>query len=88
MSTVAQPASAPPADIAALSFEDALKELETIVQQLERGQVKLDEAVQAYERGTLLRQHCEARLSEARAKIEKIAVGANGAVSTQPFEAG
>lgn len=75
--------------IASLSFEDALRELETIVQQLERGQVKLDEAVSAYERGTALRQHCEARLNEARAKIEKISVApAGGPVTTTAFDAG
>ena len=54
-----------PKDIAALSFEDALKELEGIVQQLERGQVKLDEAITAYERGALLKKHCEQKLAEA-----------------------
>ena len=77
-----------PKDIAALSFEDALKELEGIVQQLERGQVKLDEASSAYERGALLKRHCEQRLSEAKMKVEKIVFSADGSVATQPADLG
>ncbi len=77
-----------PADIAALSFEDALRELEQIVRQLESGQVKLDEAVNAYERGSLLKRHCELRLADAKAKIEKISVGPDGGVAAQSFDAG
>jgi exodeoxyribonuclease VII small subunit len=61
-----------PADIAAMGFEEAMKELETIVKQLEGGQVKLDQAVQAYERGNSLKAHCQTKLDEARIKIEKI----------------
>ena len=48
-----------------MSFEEALKELETIVEKLERGDVSLDDAVMAYERGTELKQHCQKRLDEA-----------------------
>ena len=73
-------------DIAALSFEDALKELEGIVQQLERGQVKLDEAISAYERGAMLKRHCEQKLAEAKMKVEKIVFQADGSVSTQPAD--
>jgi exodeoxyribonuclease VII small subunit len=75
-----------PKDIAALSFEDALKELETIVQQLERGQVKLDEAITAYERGALLKRHCEQKLAEAKMKVEKIVFSADGTVGSQPAD--
>ena len=75
-----------PKDIAALSFEDALKELEGIVQQLERGQVKLDEAITAYERGALLKRHCEQKLAEAKMKVEKIVFSADGTVGTQPAD--
>lgn len=75
-----------PSEIAALSFEDALRELEQIVQQLERGQVRLDEAVSAYERGSLLKRHCEQRLAEARAKVEKIQLGPDGAVGAAPAD--
>jgi exodeoxyribonuclease VII small subunit len=75
-----------PKDIAELSFEDALKELEGIVQQLERGQVKLDEAISAYERGALLKRHCEQKLAEAKMKVEKIVFAADGSVASQPAE--
>lgn len=74
------------ADIAKLSFEEAMTELETIVRQLESGQVKLDEAMSAYERGAALRQHCEARLKDAEAKIERISQLADGRLSAQPLE--
>ena len=67
------------ADIAKMSFEDALEELKTIVEQLERGEGKLDQAIDAYERGAALKQHCEAKLKEAQEKIEKISLGADGA---------
>ncbi len=65
-------------EIAALSFEDAMKELERIVRELESGQVKLDEAVTAYERGAALKKHCESKLTEARAKVEKITGAGKG----------
>ena len=55
-----------------LSFEQALTQLEEIVTQLERGEVSLDDAVAAYERGSMLRKQCQARLDEARLKVEKI----------------
>ena len=72
-----------PKEIAALSFEDALKELEGIVSQLERGQVKLDEAISAYERGALLKRHCEQKLAEAKMKVEKIVFASDGTVGSQ-----
>ncbi len=77
-----------PKDIAGLSFEDALKELEGIVKQLEQGQVKLDEAITAYERGALLKKHCEQKLAEAKMKVDKIVFAADGSVGTQPAELG
>ena len=61
-----------PDDIAALGFEEAMKELEKIVRDLESGQVRLDDAVKAYERGATLKKHCESKLADARAKVEKI----------------
>lgn len=61
-----------PADIAALSFEDALAELETLVKKLEDGKARLDDAIGAYERGALLKRHCETKLREAAARIEQI----------------
>ena len=67
-------------ELAALSFEEALSELEQIVRRLESGEGKLDEAVTAYERGAALRRHCEAKLREAQMRIERIAL-ADGAVT-------
>ncbi len=80
--------SAVPTAIAALSFEDALAELEAIVRRLEKGDGKLDEAITAYERGALLKQHCERKLREAQARVEKIVVGADGTVSAEPLSLG
>ena len=77
-----------PTDIKKMSFEDALHELETIVDGLEQGAGKLDEAIGAYERGTFLKQHCEIKLKEARERIEKIEVDRDGGVSAQPAEIG
>ncbi len=78
----------PPADIAALSFEAALAELEAIVSKLERGDVPLDESVDLYARGDALRAHCEARLNAAQARIDKISLDAGGKPSgTTPFDA-
>jgi exodeoxyribonuclease VII small subunit len=78
-----------PSDIASLSFEDALRALEEIVRQLEGGQVRLDEAVGAYEKGSFLKRHCEQRLAEAKAKIERITVSPDGAAAgSEPFDVG
>jgi exodeoxyribonuclease VII small subunit len=75
-------------DIAKLSFEDALKELEDIVRTLESGKGRLDEAIRSYERGAALKQHCERKLAEAQSRIEKIALGADGAVKSEPTSFG
>lgn len=75
-------------EIGAMSFEDALRELESIVQQLERGQIKLDEAIDAYERGTLLKRHCETKLAEARLKVERIVLSPDGTVSAEAAKIG
>lgn len=72
------PITADSSDIAQLSFEDAMRELEDIVRRLESGQVKLDQAVAAYERGAALRKHCEAKLADAKMKVEKITGGGKG----------
>ncbi len=66
-----------------LSFEDALKELEGIVASLERGEVSLDDAISAFERGTELKSHCQARLEEARMKVEKIKVPSSAGAPDQ-----
>lgn len=74
-------------DIAALSFEDALRELEGIVRKLEGGEVPLDESIDLYGRGEALRNHCQARLDAAQARIEKIVQGPDGAaIGIAPFD--
>ncbi|HYL50279.1 MAG TPA: exodeoxyribonuclease VII small subunit [Stellaceae bacterium] len=74
-----------PSEIAKLSFEDALKELEDIVRRLEAGNAKLDDALAAYERGALLKQHCESKLREAQARVDKIVLGSDGKPATEPM---
>ncbi len=70
-------------DISGLSFEDALAELERIVKGLEGGQQKLEDAITAYERGAVLRQHCEAKLAEAEARVQVIVQRADGSLATR-----
>ena len=65
-------------DIAAMNFETALAELETIVAKLESGKVDLEESIRIYERGEALRKHCESKLAEAEARIEKITLSPQG----------
>ena len=74
-----------PEDIAALSFEDALAELEGIVQRLEQGRGALDDSINAYERGSQLRRHCEAKLADAKMRVERISL-AGGEAETKPFD--
>ena len=73
-----------PPDIAMMSFEDALAELEQIVRRLEGGQVKLDEAILFYERGAQLKGHCERKLNEAQQRVDRIVIGPDGAVIAEP----
>ena len=72
------------AEITKMSFEDALSELEDIVRTLEGGTGKLEEAITAYERGAQLKAHCEKKLKEAQAKVEKISLSAGGEAVTEP----
>jgi exodeoxyribonuclease VII small subunit len=73
-------------DIAAMSFEEALAELEQIVAKLEKGQAALEDSIALYERGTALKAHCEGKLKAAQAKIEKIVVAQDGTVKTAPLD--
>ena len=73
-------------DVAGLSFEEALAELERIVRSLEGGQQKLEEAITAYERGALLRRHCEAKLAQAEARVQAIVERADGGVSLKAMD--
>ena len=70
-----------------LTFEEALAELEGIVQKLEAGDVSLDEAINAYSRGIELKNKCQQRLEVARLKVEKIQFSSeNFSPNTQPFD--
>ena len=74
-------------DVEEMSFEDAIKELETVVGQLERGDVALDESIALYERGAALKARCETKLKEAEEKVAKITLGENGApAGTAPLD--
>ena len=74
------------ADIKDMTFERALKELETIVGRLERGDVELEESIAIYERGEQLKEHCDRLLKQAEARVEKLTLGPSGApVGTEPF---
>ena len=72
--------------VAELSFEDALKELEAIVEQLERGDVALEKSIEIYERGAALKAHCEGKLKHARLKVEQIVLQQNGEPDTSTLE--
>lgn len=75
--------------VEALSFEDALKELEDIVHQLETGEATLDQSIKLYERGNQLRARCAERLDQAQARIEAIRLDVDGRpVGVTPFAAG
>ncbi|WP_225007984.1 exodeoxyribonuclease VII small subunit [Novosphingobium percolationis] len=74
-------------DIAALSFEEALRALEDVVRRLESGEAPLDESIELYARGDRLRAHCQARLDAAQARIEAIVADRDGkATGTCPFD--
>lgn len=81
---MAKAASTNSGDIASLSFEKALAELEEIVRKLEEGQVPLEDSISLYERGAALKAHCEAKLKSAQEKIEKIVVAGDGSVKSEP----
>lgn len=69
-----------------LSFEFALKELETIVKKLESGNVELEQAIEDYTRGMNLKDICEKKLQEAKLKVERVMASPSG-IKTEPFEA-
>jgi exodeoxyribonuclease VII small subunit len=76
----------PLAEIKDMSFERALKELETIVERLEKGAVELEESIAIYERGEALREHCDRLLKQAEAKVERLTLGPKGTpTGTEPF---
>ncbi len=75
-------------DIKTMSFEQALKELETIVDRLERGDVDLEASILIYERGEALKVHCDGLLRQAEARVEKISLNPSGQpTGTEPLDA-
>lgn len=74
-------------DIAGLSFEKALAQLEEIVAKLESGKVDLEQSIAIYERGEALKAQCEKQLKDAEARIEKITLRPDGTPSgTEPLD--
>lgn len=69
-----------------LTFEDALAQLENIVRELEAGKIKLNDAVEAYEKATALKRFCEEKLKAAQLKIEKINIEPDGSISAREFD--
>ena len=77
------------ASIASMPFEAAMKELESIVDKLEKGQVALEESIAIYERGEALKAHCDLLLKSAEARIEKITLSREGKpTGTVPLDVG
>lgn len=75
-----------PDDIRKMAFEEALAALEQIVGKLESGEVSLEESIDIYTRGTHLKRHCQEKLKDAQARIEKITISDNGEpTGTEPF---
>lgn len=76
----------PSPEIAELSFEQAMQELEKVVSVLEQGQASLEESITLYERGARLRAHCESRLKDAEERVEKITLANGQPTGTTPAE--
>lgn len=75
-------------DVKAMTFEQAMAELEQVVTRLDSGDVPLDESITLYERGAKLKAHCEAKLREAEEKVEAITLDASGKpTGTRPADA-
>ncbi len=72
--------------VAEMSFEQAMTELEGVVDRLERGEVPLDESIKLYERGAELKKRCEAKLTEAEEKVAQITTEAGKATGTTPVQ--
>ncbi len=81
------PASMPKTpDLSHLSFEQAMAELEKIVRLLEEGKLPLEQAIQAFSKGSTLKQYCEDKLKNAKLKVDQIMMGADGQITLSPFD--
>ena len=74
-----------PGEIASLSYEDALKELEALIRKLESGSVDLADSIASYERGAALAAHCSSLLEATEQKVERLVLGADGKPSEAPL---
>ncbi len=70
-----------------LTFEEALKQLESIAEQIEQGKIGLEESINQYERGMALVKKCRSILSKAEHKIQQLQERNDGSLGTVPFEA-
>lgn len=73
-------------DIAKMSFEEAMSELETIVRKLESGDTTLEHSLNDYARGNALKAHCQKTLDNAKMKVEKIMKDEQGNITAQSFD--
>ena len=73
-------------EIKKLSFDEAISELELIVDDLERGDIELEDSISIYERGVILKAHCEEKLKTAKMKIDKIVSHPDGDFSSEPLD--
>lgn len=69
-----------------MSFEEALKELESSVKKIDQGTESLEVSIEVFERGTKLKAHCEQKLQEAKLKIEKIIQKSDGSISSEEIQ--
>lgn len=73
--------------VSEMSFEDAMRELESVVDQLERGEIALDASIALYERGSALKKRCEEELKRAEKKVAAITLDADGVpTGTKPVD--
>jgi exodeoxyribonuclease VII small subunit len=81
-------AETPETPVETMSFEEAMRELEQVVDRLESGRTPLEQSIALYERGAKLKTHCEKKLAEAELKVSQIAEGPDGSVTAKPTEIG
>ena|SRR5437588_7441879 len=73
-------------DVAALGYEQALEQLDSLIERLEKGDIPLDEAISAYERGTKLAQHCAELLDRTEQRVSQLVVGGDDSLTERPLE--
>ena len=73
-------------DIKELTIEQPLSQLEEIEQKIEKRDIDLEDSIDMYERGTLLKAHCEEKLKSAKLKVDKIIAQPDGDFTSEPYE--